>query len=415
MTRAAVATLATAATALGAGSASAATVSVKTGSAQDVSSSAATFRATVLLSALGGNVSWQYGTTKDYGTTTRTVPTSLLGISQDVSLTVAGLAPDTEYHVRAVASSGLTSSTGKDVAFKTGKPGTAPGSGVSDPGEDGSGATGDTSGAPVTGTPGSTPGGSTGSTTTTPPTSSGSSSTAGKGKDDTKPSSSEGSGSGDGVTAVDDDFTDAADDGGATTLPGVATADVTPILGRTFAAATVAGKVTATAPSGAAVDLRAARTVPTGTLIDTRAGTVELKSALDRGGRTQTARFWGGLFEVRQAAGQRGLTELVLRGSDFSSCAAEPARAHTRARTASKATKKKKPGRSLWGSDDHGRFETRGRGSVATVRGTRWLTQDTCDGTRTTVAAGAVAVRDRSRGKTVVVTKGHSYLARTAR
>jgi hypothetical protein len=49
---------------------------------------------------------------------------------------------------------------------------------------------------------------------------------------------------------------------------------------------------------------------------------------------------------------------------------------------------------------------------VATVRGTRWVTTDTCAGTRTTVTAGSVAVRDLRRGRTVVVRAGHTYLAR---
>jgi hypothetical protein len=49
------------------------------------------------------------------------------------------------------------------------------------------------------------------------------------------------------------------------------------------------------------------------------------------------------------------------------------------------------------------------------VRGTRWLTRDTCAGTRTRVVAGAVAVRDLRRHRTVVVRKGHEYLARVAR
>ncbi|MCW2992712.1 MAG: hypothetical protein JWQ18_207, partial [Conexibacter sp.] len=189
---------------------------------------------------------------------------------------------------------------------------------------------------------------------------------------------------------------------------GLATAAVSPVLGKTLGAATVQGTVTATSPSGAPVDLTSgAATVPTGTLIDARAGTVELKTALDRKGATQTGHFWGGKFEVRQAAGGHGLTQIVLRGGDFSACKATK----KAVASAAKATKKKPP-RSLWGSDDHGRFETRGRGSVATVRGTHWLTQDTCAGTLTRVLAGAVSVRDLHRARTVLVTHGHEYLAR---
>jgi len=69
--------------------------------------------------------------------------------------------------------------------------------------------------------------------------------------------------------------------------------------------------------------------------------------------------------------------------------------------------------RKLWGQDKGGRFRTHGRNSVATVRGTRWVTTDTCAGTRTTVTEGAVAVRDLRRRKTVVVRAGRSYLARS--
>jgi hypothetical protein len=52
---------------------------------------------------------------------------------------------------------------------------------------------------------------------------------------------------------------------------------------------------------------------------------------------------------------------------------------------------------------------------VATTRGTSWLTEDRCDGTLTRVTSGAVEVRDRVRGTTVLVRAGHSYLARTRR
>jgi hypothetical protein len=62
---------------------------------------------------------------------------------------------------------------------------------------------------------------------------------------------------------------------------------------------------------------------------------------------------------------------------------------------------KKAKGRRLWASDRNGRFRTHGRDSVATVRGTEWITEDTCEGTRTTVVKGAVSVRDRHTGRTL--------------
>ena len=62
--------------------------------------------------------------------------------------------------------------------------------------------------------------------------------------------------------------------------------------------------------------------------------------------------------------------------------------------------------------DRGGRFRTYGNNSVATARGTAWVTRDRCDGTVTRVSEGAVAVKDRRAGKTVVVRAGHAYLAK---
>jgi hypothetical protein len=75
------------------------------------------------------------------------------------------------------------------------------------------------------------------------------------------------------------------------------------------------------------------------------------------------------------------------------------------------ATKKS---RKLWG-DGSGSFRTRGRYSAATVRGTRWLTQDTCTSTLTRVAKGVVSVRDEVKRKTVVLRAGKRYIARKRR
>jgi hypothetical protein len=67
--------------------------------------------------------------------------------------------------------------------------------------------------------------------------------------------------------------------------------------------------------------------------------------------------------------------------------------------------------RQIWG-DGKGRFRTRGRYSAATVRGTKWLTADRCDGTQTKVTRGVVQVNDFPRRRQVTVRAGRSYLAR---
>ena len=53
--------------------------------------------------------------------------------------------------------------------------------------------------------------------------------------------------------------------------------------------------------------------------------------------------------------------------------------------------------------------------SVATVRGTEWITEDTCDGTLTTVVKGAVSVRNLHNGRKKLVKAGRSYLVRSKR
>jgi hypothetical protein len=70
--------------------------------------------------------------------------------------------------------------------------------------------------------------------------------------------------------------------------------------------------------------------------------------------------------------------------------------------------------RRLWGNG-RGRFRTRGRYSSATVRGTKWLTEDYCNGTLTRVAkrprTNRVVVRDQVRRRNVTLRAGRAYFA----
>ncbi|HEX6698817.1 MAG TPA: hypothetical protein VF080_18540 [Solirubrobacteraceae bacterium] len=178
-----------------------------------------------------------------------------------------------------------------------------------------------------------------------------------------------------------------------------------PQLGETLGAAPQAGNVLVRLPgSTRAVALTDAASIPVGSILDARKGTVALSTALP-GDDTQTGTFHGGLFEVRQPTGARGMTELVLRG---------PLPICTRSGAArAAAASARRPPRALWGRDDHGRFRTRGSNSVATVRGTAWYVEDRCDGTLTRVSKGSVSVRDLRRERTVIVNAGKSYLARS--
>jgi hypothetical protein len=178
-----------------------------------------------------------------------------------------------------------------------------------------------------------------------------------------------------------------------------------PVLGRSVVVGASQGVVKVRlAGTNTFVPLTSDVSVPTGSEIDTTKGSVTLVSALDTRGHSQAGMFSGGRFKVKQSKTGKGMTDLYLSGPKPGRCSA-PNRA-----SASKVAKKRK--RSLWGKDNKGRFRTHGADSVATVRGTRWLTEDRCDGTLTRVTQGSVVVKDLRRKRTKVVRAGQSYLAR---
>jgi hypothetical protein len=147
------------------------------------------------------------------------------------------------------------------------------------------------------------------------------------------------------------------------------------------------------------VALKAGQELPYGTEIDTRKGRVTLTAVPKPGAPAETAVFYDGLFKLSYVG---GITNLTL---------SEPLAACPKAKgkRASAAQKKKAKARKLWG-DGKGSFRTSGRHSAATVRGTKWLVQDTCAGTLTRVTQGAVTVRHGK--KVVVVRAGKRYLAK---
>jgi Bacterial Ig domain/Divergent InlB B-repeat domain/RTX calcium-binding nonapeptide repeat (4 copies) len=144
------------------------------------------------------------------------------------------------------------------------------------------------------------------------------------------------------------------------------------------------------------VELDGAAQVPVGSQLDTTAGAVDV--TISRGAALDTSEFYDGVFTILQANAS-AIGELRLGGGDFSRCLPSFRVLATR-----------RPVRKLWGSGK-GRFRTRGRYSSATVRGTKWLTQDLCEGTLVTVEEGTVLVRDISRRRNIVVRAGRSYLA----
>jgi Tol biopolymer transport system component len=164
---------------------------------------------------------------------------------------------------------------------------------------------------------------------------------------------------------------------------------------RTVVGAAESGKVLVRLPGSTRfIDLSQAKSLPNGTVVDTRKGKVALTA--ERGSATDRSDFFDGLFVLRQSG---GITTLTLQGA-IGPC--------PKAGTAQAAARKK---RRLWG-DGKGRFRSAGKYASATVRGTKWLVEDSCAGTLTRVTRGVVTVRDAVRRRSVTVRKGKRYLAR---
>jgi DNA-binding beta-propeller fold protein YncE len=173
-----------------------------------------------------------------------------------------------------------------------------------------------------------------------------------------------------------------------------------PELGKTLLADPVSGQVRVRLPGEERFQpLPDIEELPMGSTIDTRRGRVELTTVRDRRNQLQEGVFYAGLFTVRQRAKDRFITDLVLKGR-IGPC---PRRGQASIARVSR--------RRLWGSG-RGRFRSRGRYSSAAVRGTRWLVEDTCDGTLTRVREGRVTVRDFVRDRRIVLRRGQRYLAR---
>jgi hypothetical protein len=148
-----------------------------------------------------------------------------------------------------------------------------------------------------------------------------------------------------------------------------------------------------------------ASSIPTGSVIDATKGSVLLSSQV--GAADQQGRFYGGTFKVKQVKAS-GQTQLYL--TEKLACATE-----AEAKLAVRAAAKKKR-RHVWGEDHGGSFQTHGQDSVATVRGTKWLTTDTCAGTVVKVFEGEVSVAPRrGNGKAVIVQAGGRVFTRHAK
>ncbi|WP_037408824.1 Ig-like domain-containing protein [Candidatus Solirubrobacter pratensis] len=173
----------------------------------------------------------------------------------------------------------------------------------------------------------------------------------------------------------------------------------TPVPNKTVVIQPVSGKTLVLLPGSKKFEpVDITRGIPVGSTVDTRKSRIRLYAIPKPGMPAESALFYDGIFKVTQSG---GITELQL---------VEQLAACPKGKTASAAAKKKPKARKLWG-DGTGSFRTRGQYSSATVRGTKWLVQDSCGKTLTRVARGVVSVQDFVRHKTILVRAPKSYTA----
>jgi hypothetical protein len=173
-----------------------------------------------------------------------------------------------------------------------------------------------------------------------------------------------------------------------------------PLLARTFELSVLSGTIRYHEPGKAYEPLQSGSVLlPMGSVVDATNGHAVITVEIDTQHTLQQAELWEGKFGVFQV-GIPAVTELRLAGGDYSVCVGTSRKRHARKSAGGSV-------RHLW-ANAKGRFRTKGRFASATVRGTKWLTEDLCLATRITVAEGIVSVRDFRRKKTTAVRAGNS-------
>jgi hypothetical protein len=189
-------------------------------------------------------------------------------------------------------------------------------------------------------------------------------------------------------------------------LSSIASSLPPPILRLTGNIARLSGIVRVKLPGSSRFTLlQGGEQIPFGSIVDATHGRVSVTTAALHGG-TQTMIFSEGEFKLTQQ--RNGLVVSTLFGGDLSSC--PTGGGHRRAKRAS-AARAKRPARKLW-AEGHGSYSTKGNYATGAVLGTRWLTEDVCDGTLIRVATDRVAVTNLVNHRRLTVTAGHSYFAR---
>jgi hypothetical protein len=182
-----------------------------------------------------------------------------------------------------------------------------------------------------------------------------------------------------------------------------------PIPGRTLRIAKSSGFVQALVPGRAAsLPIREPDLTVLGTQADAEKGTVLVQTGTDQG-TIRNAEISEGKFSITQPSGP-GTTMFKLTAA-MNGCRRLEGGLTAGAAKVKPKKKRKRRSRKIFIHADAG-TDTGGRYADAAVRGTSWTIQDYCTQTRVTVRTGLVAVRDRVKGKTVLVPAGQHYTAR---
>lgn len=154
-------------------------------------------------------------------------------------------------------------------------------------------------------------------------------------------------------------------------------------------------------------DLDGSLRFPSGSRIDAER-TVRVTTATTANGGRENMSVSGGPFTIKLS---RSATDYrFVKGAQ--GCSRGRPRAPTDARTpriTMQIDKGKRPARKRRARQ---RATVRGKHSIGAAFGTKWITEERCSGTFTKVLSGTVRVLDIGRKRTVLVRKGHSYLAR---
>ena len=161
-------------------------------------------------------------------------------------------------------------------------------------------------------------------------------------------------------------------------------------------------------------DLKKLEKIPVNSVVDTRGGKVEVTAATGNLADTtadNSLLFYDGLISLQQSGAPNApaTAKLVEKLRCPNGVGGE---AKAGKSSGPVATTSRKRRRRVWGSGS-GNYSTSGSGGTGSVRGTTWLTKDTCRGTFFKVIDGiGISVLDFDLGQSFELGPGQSYFAR---